>query len=235
MPRYSDNLYSADDSDVGSLSDALSPTDGYFEDRGHPQEMLVEDPSLGAGSTAESKAQEARRESAANSQEGQTPSVDAPLISRATPSQQYIPATTAAYAPSSLSAQASHSSVSPHRRTSDTYTETSSLLRPAPPPAYSPATSPTFSTPATNFNGNYSTITSSQVEEGQVPHREPESMGGPPEDLNNRTPLYTREIKFSRARKCMKSCLLMLLTLVIMVSLLMTLIKAGLKSVSRPS
>ena len=67
MP-YTDNLYSADDSDVESFSNELSPTDGYFSNSRPSSGCDGPDPSLETGpSTAELKAQEVREEATASS------------------------------------------------------------------------------------------------------------------------------------------------------------------------
>lgn len=224
MSRYSDNLYSAD-SDDESMSDALSPTDGYFEIREHPSEMMVEDPSFEASSTAQSKAQEARRQSEARSQGGDEASITSPPSSTAYNSRPFTPSTTAAYTPSSPSARTHATPASPKRRSVDHYTESSSLLHPVAPPAYSPAVSPTTNTPAPALAGNYNTISSSQVEEGRVQYRQPESMGAPPADVTERTPLWTKQVKVSRTRKCMKNCLLVLLLAAVSLTLLVTIVR----------
>ncbi|KAI9838010.1 MAG: hypothetical protein M1819_006164 [Sarea resinae] len=56
----SSNLYDAG-SDADSFSEELSPTDGYFGQRSHPQDMLIRNPE--APTNSESKAHGAREES----------------------------------------------------------------------------------------------------------------------------------------------------------------------------
>ena len=151
-----------EDSDDESLTNELSPTDGYFNRRpAHPQQVLVPDPSQ---DTAEAnKAREAQQESSQTS---------------ATPRR-----------PSRHSAA---SSTSPRPRLSpdfedDTYTERSGLLSSA-PPAYSPGPAtnryqpPTFQTPTSstdseNRNRGYNTMGRQAI---FLQSGEPEDLGGQP-------------------------------------------------------
>ena len=54
------------DSDDESLSEELSPTDGYFNGRNHPQDVLIPDPSQALSDSNSDKAQEARQEGEAS-------------------------------------------------------------------------------------------------------------------------------------------------------------------------
>lgn len=226
MPPYSDNLYSADDSDAESFSDELSPTDGYFMNREHPQDVMVPDPSL-ESSTAESKAQEAREEAQAVVRSRTVQSSVTPTISTSTSSQAYTPAaSSAAYTPSSPTSYAPLSPTSSHRRHDELYSETTSLLHGAPPPAYSAAASSTTSQHSRQFSRNYSTISNEQLEEGLAQHHEPESMGEPV-DFNDRLPLWMTQIKKYRTRDFLKNALLVLLVLSIGTGFLITAVKSG--------
>jgi hypothetical protein len=235
MPPYSDNLYSADDSDVESFSDELSPSDGYFGGRQHPQEMMIPDPSLQQdASTAEAKAQEAREEAEANlsRQNGENSTSELPGSSGFN-HQRSGPSPTANESPSrpyQLSSPPSHSPISPvssHRRYDSLYTTSSALLvHGAPPPAYSEAITPTGPTaPAAQSTTNYNTISNNNLEAGTNPSHEPESMGGPPE-VNETTPLWRRRTKkLSRSRKCIKILLFVALVLASFITAIVTVVK----------
>lgn len=204
MP-YADNLYSADDSDIESFSDELSPTDGYFTGPS-PSNAMVPDPSLEQTSSAESKAQEARAEAESNPENHSSPT---PLQTQSPfpPLNHFQPSASASYsgypavtAASSNSSTSPTTPVSPFRRVPDTqprhnfYSEDSPLLRPfAPPPTYSAATSASQSShPSQSFGRNYNTISEGDLEHGQIQTRMPESMGGPV-DSNERQPLWSRD------------------------------------------
>jgi hypothetical protein len=211
MP-YADNLYSADDSDVESFSDELSPTDGYFSSRDHPQDEMVPDPSLEtATDTAQSKTHEARAEAAANSESHTTSRPASPMVSASSPLRVSAAASSTIYNSSSPTAYTPHSPRSPHRRQDDLYSETSPLLHPiAPPPAYSAAI-------LQDFNRNYSSAPPHQLEEGI---REPESMGRP-NDFNERSPLWVRQVKkLPPWRLLLKNILLIALVLFLAVGIL---------------
>lgn len=182
MP-YADNLYSADDSNVESFSEELSPTDGYFSNRDHPQDVMVPDPSLEAAtSTAESKAYEARAEAAANSGTRKPASPEVPASS---PLRTPAAVSSTFYSPSSPNAYTPRSPTFSQRRQDDLYSVTLPLLHSiVPPPAYSAAN-------LQDFNRNYSTIPTRRLEEG-IP--EPESMGRP-NDFNERSPLWMKQVK----------------------------------------
>ena len=152
-----------DDSDSESLSNALSPTDGYFNERhSQPQDVHIPNPSQ---STQADKEREAREESEASRSQG--PSSDSWAVSRPT---------------------SNHSTFSPpptpaRRRVDPVFedniqSERTPLL-PAAPPAYSP---PTPSSPYQHTRsasqgsaGGYSTMGRHEL---FMPYGEPEDLGG---------------------------------------------------------
>jgi hypothetical protein len=221
MP-YADNLYSADDSDVESFSNELSPTDGYFANRDHPQDVLVPDPSLETGpNTAESKAREAREVAAASSENHTASRSASPEVPASSLLHVAAPASFTIYSPSSTTAYTPRSPTSSHRREDDLYSETSPLLHTtAPPPAYSAATSQ----PALqHFNRNYTTISAHQLESGL---REPESMGGP-HDFNERSPLWMKQVKKLPRWRIFRSVLLVTLVLGLAIGFIVAAVKSG--------
>lgn len=220
MP-HSDNLHSADDSDTESFSDELSPTDGYFSNRAHPQDVMVPDPTVGG---CNAKAQEATAETQANSQSHfpnshvrpLSPTSSLPVPSGAD-SSTYTPASPSTYTPRTLA--------SPFPRQEDLYSEASPLLHPsAPPPAYSAAT---LHSGDQHINRNYSTIFAQQLEEG---NREPESMGQPNE-YNERTPLWMRRTRRLPEWLSLKRSILVILVLGLAMGFIAIAAKSG-KSVS---
>jgi len=210
MPS-ADNLYSADDSDIESFGQELSPIDGYFINRDHPQNEMVSDPSLDSQNL---KAQEARAEAQANSQSHiasssaphEEPESSPLFVSTGVNLSTYIPTSPTTYTP--------HSPTSSHRRQGDLYSETSPLLHfAAPPPAYSAETSQPASQ---NFNSHYNTVSTQQFEEGI---REPESMCRP-DDYDRRTPLWTRRVRKIPWRYYFRNTLLIALVLSIAIGLI---------------
>lgn len=221
MP-YADNLYSADDSDVESFSNELSPTDGYFSNRDHPQDVMVPDPSLETGpNTAESKAREAREESATSSENHPTSRSASPEVPASSLLRVAAPASPTIFNPSSPTAYTPRSPTSSHRREDDLYSESSPLLHTAaPPPAYSAATSqPTLQ----HFNRNYSTISAHQLESGL---HEPESMGGR-HDFNERSPLWVKQVKKLPHWRIFRNVLLVALVLGLAVGFIVAAAKSG--------
>lgn len=184
MP-YSDNLYSADvESDAESFSDELSPTDGYFNRRDIPREILVPDPSQSSNSS-DDKDELARQEARQNS-EVASRTTGSPTLSNMYPSLPDASAATSVRTPSSPVSNTPSSPVS-SRRTDDLYSESTPLMH-APPPAYS--ASPTLPlAPVFPDPRNYSTFAPHQLEQGLPSRQEPESMGGPVDIPNERTPL----------------------------------------------
>jgi hypothetical protein len=220
MP-YADNLYSADDSDVESFSNELSPTDGYFSNRNHPQDVMVPDPSIETGpNTADAKAREAREEAAASS-ENQAASRRASSELPASSPLRVAAPTSSNHSPSSPTAYTPRSPTSSHSRQDDLYSETSPLLHStAPPPAYSTATS---QPELQHFNTNYSTISARQLESGT---RGPESMGGP-HDFNERSPLWVKQVKRLPRWRLFRNILLVTLVLGLAVGFIIAAVRSG--------
>jgi hypothetical protein len=219
MP-HSDNLYSASESSAESFSDELSPTDGYFTSRTHPQDVMVLDPTTG---TSNAKAQEARAETQASSESHfsnsqvrpVSPTSSLPLFTGTHPST-YTPTSPATYTPRTLA--------SSFPRQEDLSLETSPFLhQSAPPPTYSAATSQSGDQ---HINMNR-TVSAQQLEEG---NREPESMGQPNE-YDERTPLWTRKTGRLPGWLSLRRSLLIILILGLTVGCLAIALKSD-KSVS---
>ncbi|KAI9744945.1 MAG: hypothetical protein M1818_001872 [Claussenomyces sp. TS43310] len=223
MP-YADNLYSADDSDGESFSDELSPTDGYFTGHDRPQDLMVLDPSL-QEETAESKAQEARQEADANSRTLPAQPVPSSFLSTAPYSYDFQPVASAANPPSSAPSSTSGSLTNSFRR-DELYTEHSSLLNSAPPPAYSAAASQGSAFQSEHPNRNYQTISIYDVEGGRLSHREPESMGQAI-DFDSPQPAWRPTARILWTRSFVRNMLLVLLMVGMGVGFLVTGIKSG--------
>lgn len=220
MP-FADDLYSADDSDVESFSEELSPTDGYFSPRNLPHNVMVLDPSLQEGAV-ESKAREAQRESEA-SQAGHFAGSD--VVSQTISTSEPFRYSSTAYSPTSTSSNAFHPQLSPPFRRDESYTEASSLLHPAPPPAYSAATSQPTSSLSRGFHPDYRTISTRHLEEGEVYRHEPESMGNPVAVEEQPPPAWMIRIKKLQSRSILKKILLVFLVSALGIGFLVTGIK----------
>ncbi|PVH87915.1 hypothetical protein DL98DRAFT_566312 [Cadophora sp. DSE1049] len=192
MSHPSDNLYSANDEeddnqfDRQSLSDELSPSDGYFNrGSGMPSNTMVADPSLDRKERVEDKTliptpnvQQRAGQSSRTSMH--------PLLSRSPPSQSYASQQTSSQSPPTPTSYTPVSPVSP-RRNEEMFSENSALLN-GPPPAYTPGpVSPT--TTSEPVERSYSTFPEHRLESGIPPAREPESMGAPAYEPTENTPL----------------------------------------------
>lgn len=110
-----------------------------------------------------------------------------PLLPRSPPSQSYAAQHTSSQAPPTPSTSYTPASPVPPHRNGDMYSENSALLN-GPPPAYTPSpVSPT--TTNEPVERSYSTFPEHRLESAIPPDREPESMGVPPYEPNERTPL----------------------------------------------
>ena len=160
MPTES-GLY--EDSDNDSLSNDLSPTDGYFNQRpSHPQDVLVPDPSQDTGEL--SKAREAQEERNANHTNGTSETCEE--LRR--------------------QSQASTQSATSRRRldidTEESHTEFTPLI-PSAPPAYSAATadspypsrSTAYASSGNGENRDYSTMGRPEI---FLPYGQPADLGG---------------------------------------------------------
>jgi hypothetical protein len=218
MP-YTGSLYSADDSDIESFSDELSPTDGYFTRRDHPQEVMIQDPSLEANqSTSQWKADGARGESEANPDSYGVASSQLP---RSSPSPIFTSLTTStAFTPVFPTANIVRSSTIPRSQRENLYSETSALFYHTAPPAYSPATSQARTQPLVQNVDvlNYSTFPVHQLE------HQPESMSQPGA-FNGQSPLGLKQFRnVSRLQQC-KKLLLIVLVLSLAVGILIIAVK----------
>ncbi|KAI4141599.1 MAG: hypothetical protein LQ340_007597, partial [Diploschistes diacapsis] len=157
--------YESDNEDVRN---ALSPTDGYFNERpSQPLDVLVPDPSQSVSGA--SKEQEAREELEAHRAETSQAQAQAAQNAR----QQHV------RQPSVHSSSASSSTGQPLALPAPSATEVTPLL-PAAPPAYSPPSpdSPYHAHARSTSHGtgdNYSTMGRPEV---FFPDRDPEDMGG---------------------------------------------------------
>jgi hypothetical protein len=221
MP-YADNLYSAD-SDDESFSDELSPTDGYFSQREHPQDIMVPNPAPESNSSSDSKSQEASRDFELSSERHSSYGRASPPLTTSQPTPPFSPI------PSVNTPSATSQAVSPRAGPGNqgTYNESSSLLNHfAPPPTYSVAISQPQATPNQR---EYSTFSPVQLEEGRFPTpREPESMGGPPEPFapDERTPLWKTPVGRAFRRRLLKKTLGHLVVVVVIVCLITAMIRA---------
>ena len=160
MPS-STGLY--DNSDNNSLSDELSPTDGYFNGRDHPQDVLIPDPSQ--ASSESDKAREAREDAETSR------ASDASAARRRDSSQ---------HSPRSIPSRGRFNPVFED----EAHTETTPLLRPAPPAYSPPASGSTFGTPgyrsSASGNDNRSSIHNMGRPQIFLPNDGPQDLGGDP-------------------------------------------------------
>ncbi len=223
MP-HSDNLYSVEDSDAESFSDELSPADGYFN-RGHMSaNAMVTDPSI------EDTKPEAKTLIPPHLQEsaGRSSRISSHQSS-SLPSQSYASVQSAH---NSSPSHATHTPISPvsSRRLDDLFPRQPASTS-NPPPAYSAAPEPTTSSSQEPVRRSYSTFPEQQLEQGFLPRREPESMGGPEEDPSESTPLSRESRKRSPCRRFIRNLLLVALILTVTTTLLSA-IFGGVKTVS---
>ncbi|KAK3943582.1 hypothetical protein QBC46DRAFT_338530 [Diplogelasinospora grovesii] len=211
-----------------AAEDYLSPTDGYFLAASHNTEsewlsstsanvphvpsVLVTDPSLEQGSTAESKAREADQERILNTSSGEHAGLDDPFRAAADSTRNNHSGILSAYGHSSSasnSSRATHhqpssgsSAYAPSTANTSFYTRTyaptrrpayhegrpSFLLRDEAPPAYtpSPTTSPTSPTHSRNYSTFSAATTQIATAAGRMGRRDEESLGllaGEPESM----------------------------------------------------
>jgi hypothetical protein len=186
MP-FSDNLYSAGDSDHESFSEELSPSDGYFN-RGNVPSNIVQDPSISKDDKAEDKTL-IPPPSVQSRTGGSSRTSLHSVLPRSLPSHNYA----SHRSDNASNAPSSHSPTSPvsSRRTDGRPSERSALID-GPPPAYTPSPDILVSpqSPQDPEERSYSTFPEHHLERGYLPRREPESMGGPiEEEPDERTPL----------------------------------------------
>lgn len=249
----------------------LSPVDGYFTGTGTSggssnvpkvPNVMVRDPTLEPGTTAESKAREARQERSANDDTLDSSSVvdDTPqrvtspqsssayqptpsITSRSTP--YYQPSTATHYSSHSRSTTTSpsYTSYAPRR---SIYTQRSPLLPTEAPPAYTPSpttsntspTSPTTSSP--DFSRNYQTFhqTMGRPAEAERLLAEPESMGNPPDDeFAHASPTWRDRVRRRVPSLNWKNCRVVsaVLVLLLVTAGFLTMIISGTQEVSLDS
>ncbi|KAH8819683.1 hypothetical protein F5884DRAFT_660254 [Xylogone sp. PMI_703] len=202
----SDDLYSPnEEADDESFAEELSPADGYFERRQMPNETIILPPEP-EEPKSKLKSSEVWQETLDNTKYLPT---DSRLLARP------LPLETSIYSPSS-SGQHSHSASMGHPAQDLPSSQLRGSHRPSsnpfyintdPPPAYTPpstANSPTTSrTPVQepiSPRSNPRPPSPRNIEEGLPPRREPESMGAPEEQSNERTPLWNNTIRSNRVK-----------------------------------
>ena len=190
-----------EDSDTESLSNELSPTDGYFNSRrNYPTNILVPDPSLETDKAAEVREEnEATRRSEASSAHRRQ--------SQRTAWSSY-----------------SRPNVSPTQEEGEPHTEHSPLIPQSAPPAYSAATAgrsyqsivPTNNSNHVGQAGLYNTIGGQGISSSST---EPEDMGGQPDSAHAQQRRVDKWKK--RSRQCIhKSLKLMCMCFLVLVLLL---------------
>jgi len=210
MP-YSDNLYSADgdsDRDSESFSDELSPTDGYFSRNEIQANPIIPDPSIGCKEEPEAKTLIPTPRQATTGEASRTSHSSLPNIGA---SQNY------ASPPSNENLLTSPTSTRSSRRREVSFSENTPLMY-NPPPAYSATPSPTPISSQYLNESRYNTSPEHHLERGFLQPREPESMGGPVDDPNERLPLVNEGIRYSPRRRRIKSILFVALVLAVIAS-----------------
>src|SRR6266536_4776613 len=207
MPS-SDNLYSAEagsdgDDDGESFSDELSPTDGYFSRNEILANPMVSGPSIDCKEEPEAKTliPTPRRAST-----GSTSRMGQSSLPHFGASHNYASPTSNENL--STSPTSTHSS----RRREVSFSENTPLMH-NPPPAYSATLSPTSTSSQDQSETSYNTFPEHHLERGFLQPREPESMGGPVDDPNERSPLVNEGIRYSPRRRRVKRILFVALVL----------------------
>lgn len=216
MPPYSDNLYSADDdgnSDTESFSDELTPSDGYFQRSSMPSTgRLVPDPSIDHGPPeAKTLIESPRLHPRNRAGPSQFPSVHSnpPSVSSLATSPPYM-------SPGTSQGRTQYTAVSPvsSRRREPSFSEHESLMY-QPPPAYSESPAPSSVSSVANPT-TYSTFQFQHLERGfPLPRPEPQSMGGPLNELTSEDTPLVSPWKLSPGRKKVKVLLFAGLVLVV--------------------
>ncbi|KAK4455076.1 hypothetical protein QBC34DRAFT_107308 [Podospora aff. communis PSN243] len=228
-----------DDLDLDDNEELLSPTDGYFNatqsststpyspssaastaatspNVPRVPNILVEDPSLPRGSTAESKAREADRERFVNREwprqcQPRYPSgSNRASASRWNTGSRAGPGRDAHYTPASSSTYPyTPTSYTPYAPPRAAYDESSLLLPREAPPAYTPSPTSSSSSQSPASPTSYSTFPPNiaaamgrhDETQGLLANAgEPQSMGNPDDDIN-RVPLTWRDRLRSRVRQ----------------------------------
>ncbi|KAK0639217.1 hypothetical protein B0T16DRAFT_462916 [Cercophora newfieldiana] len=254
------------DGDLDDDEDFLSPTDGYFHSTQNPAEtqqsrpfsapaaatssnvphvpnILVEDPSLPQGSTAQSKAREAHQERLASSEQPRQFTSRYPSGSSRIPEPRWDiesrpgPGRDTYHTPSS-STGGSYASYTPHAPQRTAYDESSLLIPREAPPAYTP--SPT-SSQSPGSDRNYRTfppntsITAAmggrdESETQGLLAYEPQSMGNPDDSNNDTASSWTDRLRSRlrhRSGRHGKVALLAVLLAILTIGFLQAIISSG--------
>lgn len=214
MPR-SDNLYSANDSDNESFTEELSPSDGYFNRRDVPMNV-VHDPSMRKEDKAEDKTLIPPSSVQSRTRGSSRTSLHS-ILPRSLLSHNYA----SHHNDNASRSPSSYTPTSPiSRRRDEMFSEHPTLIH-GPPPAYS-STPEISQSPRETEGRSYSTFPEQHLERGYLPGREPESMGAPVEQIPDETTPLSREPKPERAsfcRKITKKILLVALFVVVLITL----------------
>ncbi|KAF4625322.1 hypothetical protein G7Y89_g12844 [Cudoniella acicularis] len=209
MPS-SDNLYSAEDSDGESFSNELSPTDGYFNGTNRTPQRMVQDPTFDDDKKPEAKTLIPTPTASSQASTGRTSRTsNYPALSQIISSGNYASHPSSEGGPSSPMTRSSIPHTS-SRRTDRIFSENTPLMNDA-PPAYTPSPPTSSSSQESQESNTYSTFPENHLENGFLPRREPESMGGPVdrpiEGPSERTPLSNNRRRSSPYRKLIKKLL----------------------------
>lgn len=218
MP-FSDNPYSADDSDVDSFSDELSPTDGYFNPNrgaaGIRPGMMVQDPSIGLDDKKpEAKVLIPTPHAQAPMRQGERAS-NHPAMAQSSSSASYASPPPSENSPASPENRHTHnplSRLSPQHH-DHVFAEQMPLMS-GPPPAYTPSPdTPHAAVELSASERSYRTFAENHLERGLLEPHQPESMGGHVEDeADERAPLSNNTLtKIPRWRRVNKRVLLLAL------------------------
>ena len=226
MP-YSDNLYSAndDESDNESFSNELSPTDGFFNQSPMSPSHMVPDPSLDRKDREEEDKVLIPRNETRNESGSASRSTTSPTLGQLFPSQNYASSQSNNHPAPLLPSSNTPSSPSSYRRTENNISSGPNNSMQGPPPAYTPS-SPTTSSHSTHNNRSYSTFEPRRLEQGLA--SEPQSMGRPADDPDERTPLSENPVrKLSRRRLFIKKSLFVALVIAVVIGAMTTFLNWG--------
>lgn len=204
------------------MSSELSPTDGFFN-RPVASNAMVPDPSLDRkDAVAEDKVLIPRSEARMGSG-GPSRSTTSPTLEQLFPSQSYASSQSNNHPAPSATSNTASSPVS-HRQTTDEFFSRSRHPMRGPPPAYTPPSPTTSSHP--NHNRSYNTL-AQQIEQGVPSHTEPQSMGRPEDNPDERTPLSqngVRKRSYHRRRTWKRKALFVAFVFAVVIGIMMTLI-----------
>jgi hypothetical protein len=184
---------------------------------------MVPDPSLDRKDAAQEDKVLISRSETRTQSGGPSRSTTSPTLGQLFPSQNYASSQSNNRPTPSSSSDAPSSPVSQRRTDSNIFSEPSHSMQ-GPPPAYTPS-SPTTSSHSTH-NRSYSTFEPNRLEQGLPSSTEPQSMGRPAEDPDERTPLSYNQIrKPSQRRFLIRKLLFIALVIAILMAIVGPLIK----------